>query len=52
MKVYLIKEDGTTEEFDNVIEFDGKKIVCMAGKGKMTVFAGENEYFTIKKENN
>jgi len=50
MKVYLIKADGTKEEYDNVIEFDGKKIVCMAGKGKMTVFAGQDDYFTIKKE--
>ena len=46
MKAYLVKEDGSREEYGNVTYFSAVKIVCAAGKGKMTVFAGEGEYFT------
>ena len=50
MKVILIKVDGTNEEYDNVIKFNSGKIVCQAGKGIMTIFAGIGEYFTVKNE--
>ena len=50
MTVYLIKTDGTKEEFNNVIQFTADKIVCKAGKGIMTIFAGPGEYFTTSEE--
>ena len=50
MTVYLIKTDGTKEEFNNVTQFTASKIVCKAGRGIMTIFAGPGEYFTTKSE--
>jgi len=52
MKVILVKADGSKEEYDNVIKFNSKKIVCNAGRGIMTIFAGNGEYFIIKNEEN
>ena len=49
MIVYLVKADGSKEEYDNVIEFSANKIVCKAGRGKLTMFAGEGEYFSQKE---
>ena len=50
MTVYLIKTDGTKEAFNNVMQFTAGKIVCKAGKGIMTIFAGPGEYFTTSEE--
>jgi len=51
MKVILVKADGSKEEeYDNVIKFNSKKIVCSAGRGIMTIFAGNGEYYKIKNE--
>ena len=44
--VYLIKNDGTSETFENVIEWDGTFVMYKAGKGTCIVRAINGEYFT------
>lgn len=46
MTIYLIKQDGSYETYNNVIEWSSEYVVYQAGKGKAKIYAGENEYFT------
>lgn len=49
MNAYLIKENGTAEEFQNVLHFSSEIIKCKIGHGTLTVCAGEGEYFALTK---
>lgn len=49
MIAILIKENGENESYENVLEFSESKIVCSAGKGKVTVFAGNGDYFKLSE---
>lgn len=49
MNAYLVKENGTYEEYQNVIHFSSLLIRCKIGYGTLTVCAGEDEYFALTK---
>lgn len=46
MTIYLIKTNDTYETFNNVIKWDETHITYKAGKGRVTIYASEGEYFT------
>jgi hypothetical protein len=46
MTIYLIKQDGSYETFNNVIEWTKDYVLYQAGRGRGKIYAGEEEYFT------